>query len=144
MNDVTYVPNVLEIDCVAYNNGTSESGMDSCNGSTAHDGTKIIRLNGEYYSCYGGVIAEIARSGEEPTVSVNYGVLAHDSTGPSTYKASFWVSVNARMYLYDCQSYGGDYDLSAINDGMIVSRRLTTGRDEPSVHKATNATVLQY
>lgn len=144
VSDVTYTPNVIEIDCTAYNNGTSESGSDSCNGSTAHDGTKIIRLNGEYYSCYGGVIAEIARAGEESTVSVNYGVLAHDSIGTGTYKASFWVSVNTNMYLYDCKSYGGDYDISAINDSKVVSWRMTTGRDEPSVNKGTNATVIQH
>lgn len=144
VSNVTYVPNVLEIDCVAYNNGSSESGIDSCNGSTAHDGTKIIRLNGEYYSCYGGVIAEIARASEEPTISVNYGVLAHDSTGPNTYKASFWASVNAQMYLYDCKSYGGDYDISAINDSKIVSWRLTSGRDNPSVNAASTATVIQH
>lgn len=141
---VTYIPNVLEIDCVGYNNGNAESGSDSCNGSTAHDGTKIIRLNGEYYSCYGGVIAEIARTGEEPTISVNYGVLAHDSTGVSNYKASFWASVNTKMYLYDCLSYGGDYDITAINDAKVVSRRLTTGRDEPSISKETTATVIQH
>lgn len=139
-----YIPNVLEIDCKAYNNGTSESGSDSCNGSTAHDGVKIIRLNGEYYSCYGGVIAEIARTGEEPTISVNYGVLAHDSTGTSDYKASFWASINTQMYLYDCQSYGGDYDISAINDAKVVSWRLTTGRDNPSVNAASTATVIQH
>lgn len=140
----TYIPNVLEIDCIAYNNGTDQSGSDSCNGSTAHDGTKIIRLNGEYYSCYGGVIAEIARTGEEPTMSVNFGVLAHDSTGTGTYKASFWASINTQMYLYDCSSYGGTYDISAINDAKIVSWRLTTGRDEPSVNEASTATVIQH
>ena len=144
IDNVVYVPNVLEIDCVAYNNGSSESGSDSCNGSTAHDGSKIIRLNGEYCSCYGGVIAEIARSGEEPTISVNYGVLAHDSTGTGSYKASFWASVNTKMYLYDCQSYGGTYDISAINDALVVSRRLTTGRDVPAVNADNTATVLQY
>ena len=143
-SNVTYVPNVIEIDCVAHDNGTNESGSDSCNGSTAHDGTKIIRLNGEYSSCYGGIIAEIARVGEEPTVSVNFGVLAHDSTGTGVNKASFWASVNAKMYLYDCSCYGGTYDVSAINDAKIVSWRLTTGRDEPEVNEASTATVILH
>lgn len=144
VSSVTYIPNVIEIDCKAYNNGSDQSGSDSCNGSTSHDGTKIIRLNGEYYSCYGGVIAEIALAGEEPTISVNFGVLAHDSTGTGTYKASFWASVNTKMYLYDCSCYGGTYDVSAINDSLVVSRRLTTGRDVPAVNKAETATVYQY
>lgn len=143
---VTYIPNVIEIDCVSYNNGSSESGSDSCNGSTAHDGVQIIRLNGEYYSCYGGVIAEIggSSSGDPTTKSVNFGVLAHSSTGTDTYKASFWASYNTKMYLYDCKSYGGTYDISAINDALVVSRRLTTGRDVPSVNEASTATVYQY
>jgi hypothetical protein len=144
VSSVVYVPNVLEIDCIAYNNGSSESGSDSCNGSTTHDGTRIIRLNGEYYSCYGGVIAEIGLADGDPTISVNYGVVAHDSTGTGTYKASFWASVNTKMYLYDCKSYGGTYDISAINDALVVSRRLTTGRDVPAVNVASTATVLQY
>lgn len=144
VSEVVYTPNVLEIDCVAYDNGNAESSSDSCNGSTAHDGAKIVRLNGEYHSCYGGVIADIARSGEEPTISINYGVLAHTSTGVNEYNASFWASVNAKMYLYDCLAYGSTYDISAINDALIVSRRLTTGRDVPSVNKAETATVYQY
>lgn len=142
LQDVTYIPNVLEIDCKAYNNGTDQSGSDSCNGSTAHDGVQIIRLNGEYYSCYGGVIAEIGLANEDPTISVNYGVLAHDSTGTGAYKASFWASVNTKMYLYDCSSYGGTYDISAINDSQVVSLRLTTGRDSPAINAANTATVL--
>lgn len=144
ISSTTYIPNVIEIDCVSYNNGTDQSGSDSCNGSTAHDGVKIIRLNGEYYSCYGGVIAEIGLANGEPTISVNYGVLAHESTGTGSYKASFWASVNTKMYLYDCKSYGGTYDISAINDSLVVSRRLTTGMDVPAVNAASTATVYQY
>lgn len=144
LNGTTYIPNVLEIDCKAYNNGTDQSGSDSCNGSTAHDGVKIIRLNGEYYSCYGGVIAEIALANGEPTISVNYGVNAHESTGTGTYNASFWASINTKMYLYDCLCYGSTYDISAINDSLVVSRRLTTGRDVPSVNTGNSATVYQY
>ena len=140
----TVIPNILEIDCKAYNNGTSSSGNNSCNGSTSHDGTKIIRLNGEYYSCYGGVIADIAISSGEKTKSVNFGVVAHESTGVSSYSASFWASTNTEMYLYDCKSYGGDYDLSATDDAIIVSRRLTTGRNVPSVYKGSSANVYQY
>lgn len=146
IENTDYIPNVLEIDCVAYNNGSSESGMDSCNGSTAHDGVQIVRLNGEYYSCYGGVIAEIGGtgSGDPTTKSVNFGVLAHDSTGVNSYKASFWASYNTEMYLYDCKSYGGSYDISAINTAKVVSWRLTTGSDNPSVNTENTAEVVQH
>ena len=144
IDGTTYIPNALEIDCVAYNNGSDQSGSDSCNGSTAHEGVQIVRINGEYHDCYGGVIAEIAESYQETTISVNFGVLAHDSTGTSTYKASFWASKNTKMYLYDCSCYGGTYDLSAIDQASIISRRLTTGRDVPSVNQAESSTVIQY
>ena len=144
IDGTTYIPNALEIDCVAYNNGSAESGNDSCNGSTAHEGVQIVRINGEYHDCYGGVIAEIAEAYQDTTISVNFGVLAHDSTGTSTYKASFWASKNTKMYLYDCSCYGGTYDLSAIDQASIISRRLTTGRDVPSVNQGASSTVLQY
>ena len=140
----TYIPNALEIDCVAYNNGSDQSGSDSCNGSTAHEGVQIVRLNGEYYSCYGGVIAEIAETSQPTTISVNFGVLAHDSTGTGTYKASFWASKNTKMYLYDCSCYGGTYDMSAIDNALIVSRRLTTGRDVPAINPSQSETIYQY
>lgn len=146
LNSTTYIPNVLEIDCVAYNNGSNASGSDSCNGSTSHDGVQIIRLNGEYYSCYGGVIAEIGGTGNsDPTTkSVNFGVLAHESTGTGTYNASFWASYNTEMYLYDCKSFGSTYDISAINDGKVVSWRLTTGSDNPSKNTGASATVIEH
>ena len=140
----TYIPNALEIDCVAYNNGTDQSGSDSCNGSTAHEGVQIVRINGEYYSCYGGVIAEIAESYQPTTISVNFGVLAHDSTGTGTYKASFWASKNTKMYLIDCSCYGGTYDLCALDSALIVSRRLTTGRDVPEVNETGTSDIIQY
>lgn len=140
----TRIPNVIEINCVAYNNGSAESGSNSCNGSTAHDGVKIIRLNGEYYSCYGGVIADASTSEDETTKSVNFGCIAHTSTGTSQYNASFWATYNTEMYLYDCKCYGSDYDISAFYDAVIVSRRLTTGRNVPSIYANASATVLQY
>ena len=104
----------------------------------------MIRLNGEYYSCYGGVIADIADVSGTVTISVNYGVLAHESTVTGDNCASFWASSNTEMYLYDCSCYGGTYDITALNDAKVVSRRLTTGRDVPEVNKSNSATVIQY
>lgn len=144
IDGTTYIPNALEIDCKAYNNGSDQSGSDSCNGSTAHEGVQIVRLNGEYHSCYGGVIAEIAETSQPTTISVNFGVLAHDSTGTGSYKASFWASKNTKMYLYDCSCYGGTYDLCALDSALIVSRRLTTGRDVPEVNETGTSDIIQY
>ena len=144
VSDTTYIPNILEINCVAYNNGTSSSGSDSCNGSTAHDGSKIVRLNGEYYSCYGGVIAEIGLDGDvETTMSVNFGVIAHNSTGVNDYAASFWASYNTKMYLYDCTSYGSTYDISVLNDGIIVYRDLKTKWASTAIKKGASASVIE-
>ena len=138
------IPNVLEMDCLAYNNGSALSGSNSCNGSTSHDGCKIIRLNGVYHDCYGGVVADIGLADGETTKSVNYGCIAYTSSGETSFNASFWASYNTEMYMYDCKSYGCTYDITALNDGVVVSRRLTTGRNVPSVYKADGATVLQY
>lgn len=140
-NGTTYIPNVLEIDCVAYDNG--DASVDSCNGSTAHDGVQIVRLNCEYYSCHGGVVAEIGgqNEGNPTTKSINFGVLSHDSTGYGTYAASFWASYNTEMYLYNCKSFGSTYDITALNDGKVVVRNLETGADNVSAYVEITASV---
>lgn len=111
----------FEINCIAYGNGTYNlSGADgqSSNGTTAHDNHKIIRVNGKYYACHGGVVAD------KDCYSANYGCSAGVSTvTDNNYpdrKSNYWSS-NATMYLYDCISYGSKYDTAIIRGGTITS-----------------------
>lgn len=112
----------LEVDCESYDNGHTsfslESGQSS-NASTSHDNCPIVRVNGTYYGCHGGVVAD------KDCNSANYGCTSGVSTitDEANYPdrmSNYWAS-GARMYLYDCVSYGSKYDTAVIRDGSIVS-----------------------
>ena len=114
--------NCIEIDCVSYGNGTYNlDGVDgqSSNATTSHDNSKIVRVNGEYYACHGGVVAD------KECNSANYGCKTGISTvtNYSSYPdrmSNYWCSYGT-MWLYDCISYGSKYDTARVNGGMIIS-----------------------
>ena len=117
----TVVNHSIEINCVSYGNGTkrlTESDGQSSNATTSHDGSYIVRINGNYQCCHGGVVAD------KECKSANYAC----SSGVSTVTdeaypdrmSNYWSS-NADMYLYDCISYGSKYDTAIINGGTITS-----------------------
>lgn len=54
MNSV--IPNVIEIGCTGRNNGIT--GGDTFNGSSAHDGAYVFRVNGVYYANHGPNVIE--------------------------------------------------------------------------------------
>lgn len=117
----TVIALAMEIDCKAYNNGLINlSGTEgqSSNGSTGHDGSKIIRINGEYSVCHGGVVAD------KDCNSANYGSSAGISTvTDANYPdkmSNYWCS-GGSMWLYDCISYASKYDTAVINSGTIIS-----------------------
>ena len=110
--------NAIEIGCIGANNG--EGWKDyTCNGSTIHDGGKIIRLNGEYYNNYGGNVADV----NEDTVSLNLGCYAHDSySGIGGANSTDFVAQlsGAVMYLYSCKSDGtSEYNICSIEGTTI-------------------------
>lgn len=115
------VNHTLEVNCESYNNGSSHLTLDigqSSNATTSHDGSYIVRLNGKYYACHGGVVAD------KDCKSANYGC----SSGISTITdancpdrmSNYWTS-NSEMYLYNCESYGSKYDTASIRGGTITS-----------------------
>lgn len=115
------VNHTLEVNCESYNNGSSHLTLDigqSSNATTSHDGSYIVRVNGDYQCCHGGVVAD------KECFSANYGCSSGVSTvtDPSypDRMSNYWSS-NADMYLYDCTSYGSKYDTAIINGGKITS-----------------------
>ena len=102
--------NGLEIDCIGHDNGARHTGQTSPseNGTTIHDGGKIIRINGLYYNNNGGNVADTSPNGE----SYNYGCVAYDSMAPQAdtnteqTSADFWVKTGCQMYLYGCRAIG--------------------------------------
>jgi len=117
------VANGFEVDCIAHDNGNRDTGSHpdgvSNNGSTIHDGGKIVRINGLYYNNNGGNVADASPN----TESYNYGCIAFDSKAPydttNESSADFWVRY-ANMYLYGCRALGdSQYNLRTFSSGTI-------------------------
>lgn len=115
------VNHTLEVNCESYNNGSSHLTLDigqSSDATTSHDGSYIVRLNGKYYACHGGVVAD------KDCKSANYGCSSGISTiTDANYPdrmSNYWTS-NSEMYLYNCESYGSKYDTASIRGGTITS-----------------------
>lgn len=100
--------NIIEINSIGSYNGldlTSGTLANSSNGSTAHDGTHIIRIGGTYFNNKGGNVADV----DVDTISLNYNCQAWDSLSADDdyHKIDFGVqSVGAHMWLYSCFAQG--------------------------------------
>ena len=92
----------IEVDCIAGNNGFTAD-TNNNNGSTAHDGCAVLRINGIYYNNRGGNVADV-NSG---TITENINCKAFDSlssqNGP--YNTDFVTQQSgSTMYLINCDS----------------------------------------
>lgn len=116
----TNAPHVVEVECKAFHNG-EHNAYESNNASTAHDGTIIIRLNGEYGYSHGGNVADVHNN----TVSFNIGCTAYSVMDLGKhyreYQTNYFCASNAVMYLLGCKSHGSYYDISYWNGGNIFS-----------------------
>jgi hypothetical protein len=101
----------VEIDCVGRDNGTTGNTID--NGSTMHDGGKIIRINGEYMRSVGRPIHDIGIG----TLSWNLGCYSHHSNA-APQLANFGCGTGAtdttKMWLDTCRSDGGPIDIEVV------------------------------
>lgn len=106
----SYISNGIEIDCKAYGNG--RDGADQNNGSTMHDGGKIIRIRGEYHHNHGPNVIDVNNG----TQSLNIGVHAHHSTADSDLSnVDFRLrdeGGGSQMMLVNCVSHDSKYSLS--------------------------------
>ena len=121
------VSNAIEIDCFGHDNGleADPQSEESNNGSTIHDGGKIIRINGGYYRNAGGNIAET----NPDTTSYNYGCILYDSRASDhhpTWNCDIWCANYATQYVYGCRCVGDStYGLDDIGDGTIYYDKYT-------------------
>ncbi|MBQ5824518.1 MAG: hypothetical protein IIW48_06880, partial [Clostridia bacterium] len=114
-----------EINCKSYNNGSAElssSNGQSSNATTSHDSSHIIRVNGDYYACHGGIVADLQ------AYSANYGCKSGistvtDAVNYSDRMSNYWCS-GGTMYLYGCESYGSKYDTAKVSNGQIISDKV--------------------
>lgn len=104
------LPNAIEIDCIGSFNG--RDGANQNNGSTMHDGGKIIRIRGEYHHNHGPNVIDVNNG----TQSLNIGVHAHHSTASAdNSNADFRVrdeGGGSQMMLVNCVSHDSKYSLS--------------------------------
>lgn len=105
----------IEINCNVNNcgEGQTDSAKLSNNASTAHNTCKVIRINGNYTLCNGGVVVDI-----DDSVGALYGCLIGDSYGRNY---DVYASGNAVMYLYDCYLKGSTatHNLLTAGSGVI-------------------------
>jgi hypothetical protein len=86
------------------------------NGSTGHQGAKIVRINGKYYDNNGGSVADVQAN----TQSVNIGCIAFSPYTTGGYSQNFTIQqAGAEMWLEGCLAVGAKYDIFCANDGTI-------------------------
>ena len=101
------LPRGLEINCEGAYNG--RDGANQNNGSTMHDGGKIIRVGGVYRRNHGPNVIDV----NDGTQSLNIGVHAHSSTATSSASnVDFRTRDDADMWLVNCISNGSDFSTS--------------------------------
>lgn len=110
--------NSIEINCVGDYNGYGSS-QNINNGSTSHDGSKILRINGKYYNNKGGNVVDINQN----TLSLNFNCYSFDSNAANQDSNNCDYSTQSAgttMYLYNCYSRGNSkYNLVAASDSTI-------------------------
>ena len=96
---------VVEINCIGRDNGESLEVSYSDNGSTIHDGGKIIRINGKYFNNLGPNIADIG----DGTMVWNLGCASYNSKcKANTHNCNYWCAdftKTVKMWLDTCISF---------------------------------------
>lgn len=107
------IPEAVEIECIGRNNGDNG---ESENGSTMHNGGKIIRVNCAHYRNKGPNINDV----HPFTRSWNMGCIAFESTAETSVQSvDFRVNQQGTssdeplMWLDYCNAYGSIYSLEA-------------------------------
>lgn len=110
-------PNVIEVNCVGRHNGRD---LDTDNGSTQHDGGKIVRVNGEYFENAGSNVGD----NHLGTQAWNIGCYAHDSKARiiGNYRSNFTAHSDAEVWLDSCRSDNSIHALLVQVDATMYVR----------------------
>jgi hypothetical protein len=118
----------LEVNCESSNNGLGYTD-NSCNGSTAHSGSQIVRINGNYFNNQGANVGDI----HDNTISLNFNCNAFDSKAitdnpdttnfPPSNSCDFGALGNsAKVYIYNCFAKGKSlYNLRSNGDATLYN-----------------------
>lgn len=107
----------IEIDCIGNHNGITAT-TDINNGSTSHEKTSVIRVNGDYHDNNGPNIIDVGEA-----QSMNYGTNSYDSVAnnPENIYSNINYAIDGttgynKMWLVNVLSTGSDYDYSIAMD----------------------------
>lgn len=118
----TTSPSVVEIECLAYGNGTTGSSAVSDNASTAHEYSNVIRLNCVYPDSSDRVVVD--------TDNVNswaLGCVVGQASTVAAGKENVAALNNARMWLDSCQVLAGPNPKFGA-DGTAIIRYYNSGQ----------------
>ena len=110
--------NVIEVNCIGRDNGdpNDKDLANTQNGSTQHNGGKVIRVNNEYYRNKGSNCGD----NHTGTKSWNLGCLAYESKSTENrYNSNFTAHNGTEMWLDSCVSYNSEND-NCIQDGSTM------------------------
>lgn len=137
------VPDVIEVDCIGRHNGLDEIG-DSNNGSTIHDGGRIIRVNGEYFNNKGPNVIDV----NEGTQSWCVGTLAYKSVATKgTVSNSDFKNGNvgaSEMWLDSCVSHSSDYSIVTAGNGASSKTHIKNLLLLSNIQTDTGALLEEY
>ncbi|NKR48794.1 hypothetical protein GS545_06055 [Rhodococcus hoagii] len=122
LGGTTYRPDVVEIDCWSYATGLYST-VETQNGTTAHDGISILRVNGRHWDSMGPIIAD-----DSGAKAWNIGM----EPGKSLASTRFWpyaATAGAEQWLEECkvtEPVVGRASLYADSTSKIHHRRIRT------------------
>lgn len=114
----------FEIDCVGRDNGDATTAIS--NGSTGHNSSIVIRLNGNYYRTFGRPMHDVGG-----TKSWNINCWSHDSasaTNDISIGCGTGASDSTEMWLDNCRTSGSGASLDTVA-GVTVHTRTCTFRE---------------
>lgn len=114
-------PNVIEVECLAYGNGSTGSSAASDNASTAHEFSNVIRLNCVYEDSADRVMVDI-----DSVHSWSIACVIGQATTVAAGKECVAALNSARMWLDSCQVQDGSNPKFA-SDSTAILRHYDSG-----------------
>lgn len=108
---------VIEINCEGYNNG--RVGDSSNQGSTAHNGIPIIRINGKYHNNLGSGIADINTSTH--SLNINCSSFLSKALSIPTYNAAFAALTSAKLWVINSIGFSNTYGILAQTGATVYT-----------------------
>lgn len=121
-----FTQRVLEIDCLAKRCGRVAGGDFNNNCSTSHRDCNAIRINGDYDTSQGPVVADVQGS---QTLNINVSAKNANSSNGSSHISDSGFSAGTygdngevtRVWLFDCRASGSGFDRGMSVGGALIS-----------------------